>query len=158
MAAPYPQNPFPNDTKLTSAQAAAYLARLQLPAELASARPSLALLTQIFTAQNEQVPKDTSSLHVSPADWAGPSKPIVLGSHLGKPEGGMADSPEDRVRQVVELSRGGYCWVNNNLLAELLRFIGFTVSICGARVYLGEWLWPRAAGRHQDCDDATLGG
>lgn len=140
MATPYPQNPFPNDIKLSPAQAAAYLARLHLPAALASEPPSLALLSQIYTAQNEHVPKDTSSLHVSPADWAGPSRPIALGSHLGKRAGGMADSPADRFRQVVSLARGGYCWVNNNLLAELLRFLGFRVSICAARVYLGECL------------------
>lgn len=135
---PYPPNPFPNDEALTLEQARLYLARIDLPAELASAPASLELLSQIYTAQNHAVPKDTSSLHVSPSDWAGPSKPIVLGSNLGGVLGGMADSHEDRFEQVVSLNRGGYCWVNNGLLAAFLRFFKFRVSICSARCYLGK--------------------
>lgn len=68
--------------KLTREQAVAYLERISLSPDLINAPASLDLLTTITLAQLEQIPKDTSPLHVSEEQWKGPADtPIKLSSN-----------------------------------------------------------------------------
>lgn len=138
--APYPTNPFSTEA-LRPDQTAAYLARLRLPSSTLSQGPSLAQLTELFYAQCLWIPKDTSSLHVPPGDWNGPSRTIELGrNHGGSSPGGMSDDPERAFELVVGQNRGGFCFVTSGLWMRLLRALGYRVSLCATRCYLGEWL------------------
>lgn len=131
--APYPQNPFPS-LPFTPSETLAYLTRLSLPDSLTSQPPSLPLLQQLFTAQNQSVPKDTSPLHVPEADWtsAPHETPIVLGSALGEmPVGALA------WERIVEGGKGGFCFATNGTFARFLRAWGFRVSEMATRCYLG---------------------
>ena len=58
MSTRYPQNPF-STKALTASELSPYLERLSLPTTLVGSPPDLALLTRLYTAQNESVPKDT---------------------------------------------------------------------------------------------------
>ncbi|KZP31081.1 arylamine N-acetyltransferase 1 [Athelia psychrophila] len=128
----YPPNPFCEDA-FTRDQATDYLIRLHLPASLLASLPSLSLLTVLFTAQNEQVPKDTTPLHVPPDQWnAAPSTPITLSSALGK----MPVGVEARER-IVGDHAGAFCFGTNPTFAAFLRTFGFRVSECATRCYLG---------------------
>jgi len=62
---------------------AAYIARLGLDQGIISEPPSLELLSTLLTTHQLKVPYDSSSLHVRPSDWEGPSKPIQFGNGNG---------------------------------------------------------------------------
>ena len=147
--ASYPQNPFSVAT-VTRDKAASYLTRIKLPHTLLDAPPTLELLSQLFLAQLENVPKDTSALHAPAADvraasrsspavrklthpelqWDGPSVPIVLGSSFtGMPVGAAASD------LIVKKSRGAFCFSINATLAAFLRFWGYRVSEMVTRCY-----------------------
>ena len=105
--APYPQNPFA-ETALSPDQALAYLARIKLPASTLDEPPSLDLLTRVFTAQTEHVPKDTSPLHI--ANWDDdPDADVVLGSSLktGMPCGVLSHD------LIVRQNKGAFCFSIN---------------------------------------------
>lgn len=105
--APYPQNPY-SDTPLSRDQALAYLARIRLPASTLDEPASFDLLSKVFTAQVEHVPKDTSPLHV--ANWDAPAdEEVVLSSELegGMPCGVLAHD------LIVGRNRGAFCFSVN---------------------------------------------
>ncbi|KAL8286393.1 hypothetical protein RQP46_004410 [Phenoliferia psychrophenolica] len=107
--ATYPQNPF-STTACDRSAAAAYLTRIKLPHALLDAPPTLELLSQLFLAQLESVPKDTSALHATAAAWDGPSIPIVLASNYPGMPVGTASSD-----LIVKESRGAFCFSINSL-------------------------------------------
>ncbi|KAK4704944.1 hypothetical protein P7C70_g1261, partial [Phenoliferia sp. Uapishka_3] len=132
--ASYPQNPYSVATN-TKEEATAYLARIKLPETLLASPPTLQLLSTLFLAQLENVPKDTSPLHVPVAAWSGPSAPIVLGSSFeGMPVGALAHD------LIVKSRKGAFCFSINATLAAFLRYFGFRVSEMVTRCYkqLGE--------------------
>ncbi|KAJ7618513.1 arylamine N-acetyltransferase 1 [Roridomyces roridus] len=124
----YPPDAFAQTT-LNRQDAAAYLDRINLPASLLDSPPSLELLSTVFLAHLEQIPKDTSPLHVPESQWSGPSTPVNLGSALadGMPLGSRAFD------RIVHEHKGAYCFAINATFAGLLRTFGFTVSELGAR-------------------------
>ena len=77
--ASYPQNPY-STSAITREAAHAYLERIRLPPTLLDSPPTLDLLGRLFLAQLENIPKDTSSLHVPAA--AVRSVPVVSESRL----------------------------------------------------------------------------
>lgn len=113
-----------SDATLSQEDAKAYLTRIALPSSLLESPPSLDLLTQVHVAHHEQVPKDTTPLHISENTWSQPSTPIVqLGSYPdGMPLGAAAFD------RIVNKHRGAYCWAVNLTFATLLRSLGFRVS------------------------------
>ncbi|KAM0754787.1 arylamine N-acetyltransferase 1 [Meredithblackwellia eburnea MCA 4105] len=132
--ATYPQNPF-STSALTRDEAAAYLDRIKLPHSLLDSPASLELLAQLFLAQLENIPKDTSPLHAPSVQWDGPSSPIVLGSSFtGMPVG---LNSQDRI---VKQGKGAFCFSINATLAAFLRYWKFRVSEMVTRCYkqLGE--------------------
>lgn len=84
-----PLNHFPPTHTLTTELAAGYLSRLNLPPALIGEKASLPLLSQLLLAHLEEVPKDTTPLHVATAQWA-KKEPIVLGSNPGGMPTGIA--------------------------------------------------------------------
>lgn len=108
----YPFNHFSHEA-LTRPQAAAYLARLHLPPTLLNSKASYELLDEIFLAQLERVPKDSSPLHVPQKDWEGdPAKDIVLGSSFaGMPVGSKA------FERIVTRRKGGesFGWLRSRV-------------------------------------------
>ncbi|KAJ7741492.1 arylamine N-acetyltransferase 1 [Mycena olivaceomarginata] len=111
-------------------QIAAYLARIELPTSLAASAPSLELLSEVYQAHPENVPKDTTIMHVPKAAWKGASEPIVLQS-------GLYSMPlrTAAFERIVNHYAGGYCWANNPMFAALLRGLGFRVSEVATKVF-----------------------
>jgi hypothetical protein len=69
-----------SDHAMSSSDVALYLRRLELPQSVISNKPSLSQLSTVLLAHHEQIPKDTSPLHIPEADWKGdPDADIVLG-------------------------------------------------------------------------------
>ncbi|GAA6027179.1 hypothetical protein JCM8097_002460 [Rhodosporidiobolus ruineniae] len=112
--------------KLSRDHAAAYLERINLPTSLLDSPPSLDLLRQLQPAHMLAVPFESLSVHVP--DWSDLDAEIFLGGgetvHLGA----------GAYRRIVELRRGGYCFSLNSTFAAFLRYFGFRVSECAARV------------------------
>jgi hypothetical protein len=75
----FPPDPYAL-AKLNKAEAGAYLERIKLSSTQLDSPPSLPLLSTLFLSHLEQIPLDTSPLHVPEAQWIGPSTPIKLGS------------------------------------------------------------------------------
>ncbi|CAK5275969.1 unnamed protein product [Mycena citricolor] len=129
MTDPYPTDAFEAKT-LSRDQAAAYLDRIKLPNALLDSPPSLELLSSVFLAHLEQIPKDTTPLHVSEEQWRGPSTPIQLGSAFtSMPLGALA------MGRIVGEKKGAFCFSINATFSSLLRFWGFDVSEVASRSY-----------------------
>ncbi|MBD0693196.1 acetyltransferase [Streptomyces sp. CBMA123] len=62
-----------------------------------------------------------------------------LSIHLGEP---VVLEPAALVAKVVDRRRGGFCYELNGAFAELLRSLGYRVSLLAARVFDGERLGP----------------
>ncbi|KAJ6544327.1 hypothetical protein B0H19DRAFT_1170358 [Mycena capillaripes] len=118
----YPSDPFAQ-AKLNRTDAEAYLKRIKLPSTLLDSPPSLSLLSALFLSHLEQIPKDTSPLHVPEEQWNGPSTPIKLGSAFTNMPLGAASF--DRI---VHENKGAFCFSINATFASFLRYFGFTVS------------------------------
>lgn len=89
---------------LTPSQAELYLARINLPPSLLNEPPSLELLSKLLLAQLENIPKDTSPLHVPEEQWNIPG-PIKLSSAFtGMPEGTNA------FERIVKQRKGAFCF------------------------------------------------
>ncbi|GAA5943739.1 arylamine N-acetyltransferase family protein [Sporobolomyces koalae] len=114
--------------KLGRQDTLAYLARINLEPEVADAKPSLELLTKIQTAHLLAVPFESTSVHVR--DWSDDDADIVLG------QGEIVPLEQRGFRHIVDLRRGGYCFLLNGTFPCLLRALGFTVSECLGRVNL----------------------
>lgn len=114
---------------LTPSLAASYLERLLLSPTLLSSPPTLSLLSTVLLAHHEQVPKDTSPLHVPESDWQSPT-PIILGSSFGGMPVGV-----DAYEGIVRKHRGAFCFGLNPSFASLLRTLGYRVSEMVARCY-----------------------
>ncbi|MFJ3794390.1 arylamine N-acetyltransferase [Kitasatospora sp. NPDC090091] len=99
---------------LTDAQRDAYLARIGVPAP---GRPSPAALAELQLAHLQAVPFEN------------------LGIHLGEP---VVLEPGALVEKVVTRRRGGFCYELNGSFAELLRSLGYEVSLLSARVFDGD--------------------
>ncbi|MFJ8042791.1 arylamine N-acetyltransferase [Kitasatospora sp. NPDC096147] len=96
---------------LTPARVDAYLARI---GATRPARPDHAALAALHRAHLLAVPFEN------------------LGIHLGEP---VTLEPEALYGKLVERRRGGFCYELNGLFAELLRSLGFEVTVLAARVY-----------------------
>ncbi|KAF7331108.1 Peptidase-S9 domain-containing protein [Mycena venus] len=118
----FPADPYAISTQ-TRAEAGAYLERLKLPSTLLDSPPSLSLLSTLFLSHLEQIPKDTSPLHVPEAQWNGPSTPIKLGSAFTNMPVGV--SAFDRI---VHENKGAFCFSINATFASFLRYFGFIIS------------------------------
>ncbi|GAA5875628.1 hypothetical protein JCM8547_000892 [Rhodosporidiobolus lusitaniae] len=124
-----PLDPFAA-TALSRDDAEAYTDRLQLPRSVLNEQPSCDLLKRVMVAQLEEIPKETSPLHVPEADWEGPNKPIVLGScHSKMPESLL--SFDRTIRQC----KGAFCFSINSTFAAYLRTLNFTVSELVGRTF-----------------------
>ena len=101
---------------------ASYLSRLSLPAALASAPPSQALLAELMAAQSRALPFENFDVVLR--------RPISM--HIGdicsKLLGAAAAAPR----------RGGYCFEQNTLLAAALAALGFGVEALLCRVRWGK--------------------
>lgn len=124
-----------------------YLSRIKLPPSLLSSPPSHSLLSTLILAHLEQVPKDTTPLHVPAENWT-MSTPIKLGgSSSGMPFGVAAFS------RVIDQNAGAFCFGLNPTFASLLRAFKFRVSEVAATSILLEargrdprvspegWMW-----------------
>lgn len=99
-----PLDPYAQDV-LTSAQTALYLTRINLPTSLLGESPSLELLSKLLLAQLENIPKDTSPLHVPEEQWDTPGTTIKLSSSFtGMPEGIKA------FERIVTQKKGAFCF------------------------------------------------
>ncbi|KAJ7260581.1 arylamine N-acetyltransferase 1 [Mycena rebaudengoi] len=117
-----PLDPFAQQ-KLSKTEVAAYLERLKLSSALLESPPSLSLLSTVFLSHLEEIPKDTSPLHVPEERWSGPSIPIKMGSAFtNMPEGASA------FNRMVHENKGAFCFSINPTFASLLRYFGFSVS------------------------------
>ncbi|BGP23037.1 arylamine N-acetyltransferase [Rhodotorula toruloides] len=105
----------------------AYLKRIQLPLSTLDEKPSLPLLAKLMQSQLENIPKDTTPMHVE--EWDGPSKPIKLSSVLRMPEGVEAFD------RIVTENKGAFCFAVNPTFAAFLRFFGFQVSELVGRTF-----------------------
>ncbi|GAA6059264.1 hypothetical protein JCM10212_006657 [Sporobolomyces blumeae] len=112
--------------KLNRADALAYLSRIGVPSDVIDSRPSLALLRQLQSRHMLTVPFESTTVHVK--DWGALDAPIELGG------GELVPLAEPGFRRVVDLRRGGYCFLLNGNFACLLRYFGFRVSECLAKV------------------------
>ncbi|GAA6011955.1 hypothetical protein JCM10207_003439 [Rhodosporidiobolus poonsookiae] len=112
--------------RLSRTNAAAYLERINLPGTLLDSPPSLDLLRSLQSQHMLTVPFESTTIHVP--DWHDLSAPVSLGG--GEP----VALGERAYRHLVELRRGGYCFSGNSTFAALLRYFGFRVSECSARV------------------------
>ncbi|KAJ7483968.1 arylamine N-acetyltransferase 1 [Mycena galericulata] len=118
------------EAKLSRTEAGAYLDRIKLSAELLDSPPSLSLLSTLFLSHLEQIPKDTSPLHVPEEQWNGPSMRIKLGSAFTNMP--LGTSSFDRI---VHENKGAFCFSINATFASFLRYFGFTVSELVARAF-----------------------
>ncbi|WP_457029051.1 arylamine N-acetyltransferase family protein [Kitasatospora sp. P5_F3] len=96
---------------LTDAQVAGYLARIGVPRP---DRPDRAALAALQRAHLGTVPFENLSVRLG--------EPIVL-------------EPGALVEKIVGRHRGGFCYELNGAFAELLRALGFRVTLLGARVF-----------------------
>ncbi|MCG6496397.1 arylamine N-acetyltransferase [Kitasatospora sp. A2-31] len=99
---------------LTDTQRHAYLARIGVPAP---DRPSPAALAELQLAHLQAVPFENLDIHLG--------EPVVL-------------EPGALVEKVVTRRRGGFCYELNGSFAELLRSLGYRVSLLPARVFDGD--------------------
>lgn len=125
----YPADPFAV-SRLSRTEATAYLERIQLPSSLLDSPPSLSLLSKLFLSHLEQIPKDTSPLHVPEGQWRDPSTPIKLGSAFTNMP--LGASAFDRI---IHENKGAFCFSINATFAGLLRYFGFTVSELVGRTF-----------------------
>ncbi|WP_395295935.1 arylamine N-acetyltransferase [Kitasatospora hibisci] len=100
---------------LTDTQRDAYLARIGVPAP--GGRPSPEALAELQLAHLQAVPFENLSIHLG--------EPVVL-------------EPGALVEKVVTRRRGGFCYELNGSFAELLRSLGYGVSLLSARVFDGD--------------------
>ncbi|GAA5992485.1 hypothetical protein JCM10908_000843 [Rhodotorula pacifica] len=134
MADGIPLDPWKQVT-LTREQAAAYLERIQLPPSTLSSPPSLSLLSQLLQSQLENIPKDTTPMHVSEAQWSSSTdedddEPIKLTSALDNmPEGTIAFD------RIVTQHKGAFCFAVNPTFSAFLRAFGFRVSELVGRTF-----------------------
>ncbi|MBB4945094.1 N-hydroxyarylamine O-acetyltransferase [Kitasatospora gansuensis] len=103
---------------LTDEQVAAYLARIGLPRP---GRADRAALAELQRAHLEAVPFENLSVRLG--------EPIVL-------------EPGALVAKITERHRGGFCYELNGAFAELLRALGFRVTLLAARVFGPERIGP----------------
>ncbi|GAA6020037.1 hypothetical protein JCM11491_004906 [Sporobolomyces phaffii] len=115
---------------LTREQASLYLDRIGLAQSAMNEPPSLSLLSRLLLAQVEQVPLDTSALHVTESQWTAPPSRIKLSSAL-------ADMPEGLASfdRVVHRRRGAFCFGINATFSAFLRSFGFRVSEIVSRAF-----------------------
>ncbi|HJD85769.1 arylamine N-acetyltransferase [Kitasatospora aureofaciens] len=99
---------------LTTATRAAYLDRIGVADPGA---PSAGGLARLQRAHLRTVPFENLSIHLG--------EPVVL-------------EPAALVAKVVDRRRGGFCYELNGAFAELLRSLGYRVSLLAARVFQGE--------------------
>ncbi len=99
---------------LTTAARTAYLARIGVAEPGEPSAPALARLQQ---AHLGAVPFENLSIHLG--------EPVVL-------------DPQALVAKVVDRRRGGFCYELNGAFAELLRSLGYRVSLLAGRVFDGE--------------------
>lgn len=118
----FPADPYAQ-AKLNRVDAGAYLERIKLPATLLDSPPSLSLLSTLFLSHLEEIPKDTSPLHVPEEQWDGPSTPIKLSSAFTNMP--LGASAFDRI---VHENKGAFCFSINASFASFLRYFGFTIS------------------------------
>ncbi|GAA5993162.1 hypothetical protein JCM5350_005390 [Sporobolomyces pararoseus] len=116
---------------LTRDQVSLYLERIKLPLSTIEETPSLSLLSQLLLSQLEQIPKDTSPLHVSEAQWNGPSSTAIKLStaFTNMPEGVSAFD------RIVKEKKGAFCFAINATFSAFLRFFGFRVSELVGRTF-----------------------
>ncbi|GAA6060951.1 hypothetical protein JCM10212_006533 [Sporobolomyces blumeae] len=118
---------------LSPSQAIDYLDRISLPRSLIDERPSFELLSRLLLAQLEQIPKDTTPLHVAEAQWASPPSVIKLSTaYTNMPE---STSAFDRV---IKQRKGAFCFAINATLSAFLRSFGFRVSELVGRTFKGD--------------------
>ncbi|MER7585000.1 arylamine N-acetyltransferase [Kitasatospora sp. NPDC097691] len=103
---------------LTAAARTAYLARIGVPDP---GEPSAEALARLQEAHLRAVPFENLSLHLG--------ETVVL-------------DPAALVAKLVERRRGGFCYELNGAFAELLRSLGYRVSLLSGRVFDGERLGP----------------
>ncbi|MEU9047444.1 MULTISPECIES: arylamine N-acetyltransferase [unclassified Kitasatospora] len=99
---------------LTPAERTAYLERIGLPDP---GEPSAGALARLQQAHLRAVPFENLSIHLG--------EPVVL-------------DPAALVAKVVDRRRGGFCYELNGAFAELLRSLGYRVSLLAGRVFDGE--------------------
>ncbi|MFD8708691.1 arylamine N-acetyltransferase [Kitasatospora sp. NPDC059648] len=99
--------------ELTAANRAAYLERIGVRAPGA---PSADGLARLQRAHLLAVPFENLSIHLG--------EPVVL-------------EPAALVAKLVDRRRGGFCYELNGAFAELLRSLGYRVSLLAARTFLG---------------------
>jgi N-hydroxyarylamine O-acetyltransferase len=112
--------------KLNRADALAYLERINLPSSVVDEEPSLDLLRRLQSAHLISVPFESTSVHVK--DWKDDEAEIELGG------GETVRLSEGAFNHIVSLRRGGYCFSLNGTFPSLLRWFGFNVSECLAKV------------------------
>jgi arylamine N-acetyltransferase len=124
--------------RLSKAHASAYLERISLPLDILESPPSLDLLRQLQSSHMLAVPFESLTVHVP--SWQDLDADITLGggetTHLG----------EKSYRRIVELKRGSYCFGINGTFASFLRYFGFRVSECAARVFTNQMKDPEEVG------------
>ncbi|MER5863156.1 arylamine N-acetyltransferase [Kitasatospora sp. NPDC002040] len=106
------------DGGLTEAQVAAYLERIGVPRPGGPSPEGLAVLQRAHLAA---VPFENLSVHLG--------EPIVL-------------EPGALVEKIVGRHRGGFCYELNGAFGELLRALGYRVTLLAARVFGGGRLGP----------------
>ncbi|SOB83809.1 arylamine N-acetyltransferase family protein [Streptomyces sp. 1331.2] len=99
---------------LTAAERTAYLAHIDVPDP---GEPSAPALARLQRAHLRVVPFENLSIHLG--------EPVVL-------------DPQALVAKVVDRRRGGFCYELNGAFAELLRSLGYRVSLLSGRVFDGE--------------------
>jgi len=112
--------------KLNKEDALSYLARINLPSSLIDSSPSLELLRQLQSAHILSVPFESTSVHIK--NWHDDEAEIELGG------GETVPLAKAGFRHIVELNRGGYCFLLNGTYPSLLRWFGFRVSEVLAKV------------------------
>jgi N-hydroxyarylamine O-acetyltransferase len=95
-----------------------YLDRLGLPGPVSS---DLGTLRRLHAAHLERVPFENLSIALA--------EPISLERDV-------------LAHKILDLNRGGFCYELNGLFAELLRAIGYEVTLLGARVWSGHGYGP----------------
>ncbi|KAJ7674317.1 hypothetical protein B0H17DRAFT_1208118 [Mycena rosella] len=92
--------------------------------------PSLSLLSTLLLSHWEEIPKDTTPLHVPEKQWNGPSTPIKLGSAFTDMP--LGASSFDRI---IHENKGAFCFPINATFASFLRYFGFTLSELAGRSF-----------------------